>query len=94
MNILIQNYCGNFAENKDIARDLRNNMIIPEYNNSTNVIIIDFNNIDSTTQSFIHALISELFQKNGEDVLKRIEFKNCNKAVKSLITAVINYSLE
>ena len=85
--------CGDFAENKDVARNIRAE-IKPIYNSSEELIILDFSEVDSTTQSFIHALISVFFQKDGEKALERFEFKNCSKAVKSLITTVINYSLE
>jgi len=93
MKLMIKDYTGNFAENKDVAKNLRMNQIEPTFKNRE-VIILDFKNIDSTTQSFIHALISEIFQKNGESALQLFEFKNCNKPVKSLITTVINYSME
>jgi hypothetical protein len=94
MIISIYDCCSNFAENKDSAKKIRNELLIPTYNNTNENIIIDFNEVDSSTQSFIHALISDLFQKHGENVLTRIEFKNCNEAIKSLITTVINYSME
>jgi len=84
---------GVFAENKDTAANLRNNIIKPAIKNSEK-IIIDFKKVDSSTQSFIHALISDSFQKYGESALKIFEFKNCSSSVKTLITAVVNYSLE
>lgn len=92
--INIVDYCGNFAENKDIARDLREANLKKMIKNPAAKIVIDFSGIDSSTQSFIHALLSDLFQECGETLLNQIEFKNCSKAVKSLITTVINYSLE
>ena len=93
MIISIKDKCGDFAENKDIARNIRHE-ISPIYNSTNEIITFDFSNVDSSTQSFIHALISEFFQNNGESALERFEFKNCSKPVKSLITTVINYSLE
>lgn len=94
MIIKLKDKCGSFAEDKDIARDIRENILRPSFDNSSEVIIFDFGGVDSTTQSFIHALISDFFQKYGEYALERFEFKRCSKAVKSLITAVVNYSLE
>jgi uncharacterized protein DUF4325 len=94
MIIKMSECCGNYAENKDIAKDLRQKEILPVLESKRKRIILDFDGVDSTTQSFIHALISEGFQKYGEKALNKIEFKNCNKAVKSLVTTVINYSLE
>lgn len=94
MIININDCCGSFAENKDIARDLRNKLIMKTINNSNDIITIDFKDVDSSTQSFIHALISDIFQRHGDVAIDRLEFKNCNKAIKSLITTVINYSME
>jgi hypothetical protein len=94
MIVKLKDKCGSFAEDKDIARDIREKIIRPSFDKTGEVIILDFSGVDSTTQSFIHALISDFFQKYGEHALDRFEFKRCSKSVKSLITAVINYSLE
>jgi STAS-like domain of unknown function (DUF4325) len=94
MTLKIVQYSDSFAENKDVARELREKYIIPTYRDSTEEIVLDFGGIDSSTQSFIHALISQLLQDYGEAVLKRVFFKKCNRAVKSLVGTVVNYSLE
>lgn len=93
MKINISSCCGNFAENKDSAKKMREESIKPALKNNETVTL-DFKDVDSSTQSFIHALISEIFQNDGESALNMFEFKNCNKSVKSLIETVINYSLE
>ncbi len=95
MIIEIKKYCENFAENKDIAKEIREKQIKPFILSSSKpTIVLDFKDVDSSTQSFVHALISGLFQEYKEKALVYLEFKNCNKAIKSLITTVINYSLE
>jgi hypothetical protein len=94
MRINIIDYSDTFAENKDVAKDLRENYIYPAYLNTSEEIILNFFKIDSASQSFIHALISDLLQKQGESVLDRLVFEKCKASVKSLITTVINYSLE
>lgn len=97
MIINIKELCGSFAENKDMAKEIRENKIKPELNDTPNKvgsIVLDFEGVDSSTQSFIHALISGFFQKYKMKALRYFKFKGCNKAIKSLITAVINYSLE
>lgn len=93
MIISIYDTCGDFAENKDSARSLRE-QIKAQVSPDNEKVVFDFSGVDSTTQSFIHALISEFFQKDGESALERFEFKKCSKPVKSLVTTVINYSLE
>ena len=93
MTIPIQKICGSFAENKDQAREMRETFIKPSLSKQQS-ITLDFTGVDSSTQSFIHALISAVFQQHDEAALDKIIFKGCNKAVQSLVTTVINYSLE
>lgn len=84
---------GSFAENKDVARDLRIKKIIPAINNQEQVTL-DFKGIDSATQSFIHALISDLIRNYGSEVLEQIYFKNCNETVQKIINIVVDYMQE
>lgn len=91
MEIKIINLTGSFAENKDIAREIRLKKIIPNLNKE---IILNFEKIDGTTQSFIHALISDLIRKYGSVVLDKIIFKNCNENVKKIISLVVEYMQE
>ncbi|MCK5030810.1 MAG: STAS-like domain-containing protein [Thermoplasmatales archaeon] len=84
---------GSFAENKDLARDIRLKKIIHALENKQE-ITLDFDGIDSTTQSFIHALISDLIRKYGIDVLDKIYFKNCNETVTKIINIVVDYMQE
>jgi hypothetical protein len=84
---------GAFAENKDLARGIRLNEIIPALENGQD-IVLDFANIEATTQSFIHALISDLIRKYGNDVLDRISFKSCNETVQKIIMIVTDYMQE
>ncbi|MDP3543138.1 MAG: STAS-like domain-containing protein [Elusimicrobiota bacterium] len=91
--IEIRGHAGAFAENKDTARDLRLNEIIPALERKEEVVL-DFSGVDATTQSFIHALISDLLRKYGSDVLDRIEFKSCNETVRKIITIVVDYMQE
>ncbi len=92
IKVIMKEYNDSFAQDKDAARHIREKIIIPNINRD--VVILDFTDIDSTTQSFIHALISEIFQIGGEEMLNKFEFKNCSPSVKSLITTVINYSID
>jgi len=93
MIIKIIDICGDFAENKDKARLIRS-QINEVYEQNSEVIVLDFTGVDSTTQSFIHALLSSFFHNYGESALEKFEFRNCSKPVKSLISTVISYSLE
>lgn len=81
---------GPFAENKDLARDIRLNYIIPALDKNEEVVL-DFENVEAATQSFIHALISDLIRKYGHEVLDKINFKSCNETVQKVIMIVTDY---
>jgi len=83
-------YFDPFAENKERARKLRVEVLMPTLEKGEE-IILDFDGIVGVTQSFIHALISDLFRKFGAGVLDRVSFKNCNDKVKSVIATVSDY---
>ena len=78
ISINIYNQAGVFAENKDVAQLLRVDKIIPALERDEEVQL-DFAHVEGTTQSFIHALISDLLRKYGPVVLDKIAFKNCNE---------------
>lgn len=84
---------GAFAENKDIAREIRLKKLIPALEKNQQVIL-DFEKVEGATQSFVHALISDLIRKYGNEVLDKIEFKSCNDTVKAIITIVVDYMQE
>jgi len=82
---------GEFAEDKDIARNIRIDKLLPALANGETVEI-DFAQVGLATQSFIHALVSDVVRKEGPNVLDRIVFSNCNSSIKSLIRIVTEYS--
>lgn len=84
---------GEFAENKDIAADIRLKKLMPALEKNEN-IILDFEKIEGATQSFIHALISDLMRKFGNEVLDKIQFKSCNSTVQGIISIVVDYMQE
>jgi hypothetical protein len=81
---------GEFAEDKDKAKELRVSKILPSLNKGEE-IVFDFKGVNNATQSFIHALISDLIRKKGVFVLDNIQFKNCNDTIQTIITIVVNY---
>ncbi|MDP1690038.1 MAG: STAS-like domain-containing protein [bacterium] len=91
--IHLRSLTGDFAENKDTARDIRIDTLTPILARGEKVTI-DFSGVSGATQSFIHALISELFRIHGSEVLSFISFKNCNPAIQKVITIVTEYMQE
>ncbi|KKW47788.1 hypothetical protein A3C21_01955 [Candidatus Kaiserbacteria bacterium RIFCSPHIGHO2_02_FULL_59_21] len=93
MTVAVRPLAGAFAENKDLARDIRLQKILPALERGE-IVTVDFADVTGATQSFIHALVSDLFRKYGNDVLDRILFKNCNETVQKVITIVSEYMQE
>jgi hypothetical protein len=82
---------GPFAEDKDVARDLRLKRLLPALENGQEVAL-DFEGVHLATQSFVHALISDVIRQQGSGVLDRIVFVRCSDEIKSLIAIVSEYS--
>jgi uncharacterized protein DUF4325 len=90
VTVEVLKYVGTFAEDKDAARELRRDVILPALEAGNNVVL-DFSKVESATQSFIHALISELIRRFGIGVLDKIAFKGCNETIKKIISIVTEY---
>ncbi|MFY9463389.1 MAG: STAS-like domain-containing protein [Candidatus Sungiibacteriota bacterium] len=91
--IKIKDLAGNFAENKDVAKDLRITKIIPTLSDGKEVVL-DFSGVSGTTQSFIHALISEPIRQFRDVALEKMSYKNCSNFVKEVIKTVYEYMQE
>lgn len=90
--LVIDPTVGELAEDKDYARDLRREHILPALEAAKHVSL-DFRRATYVTQSFVHALIGEALKRYGDDVLDRIEFRHCSPQVKSIVELVVDYSL-
>lgn len=93
MTIRMYPLVGEFAENKDIAREIRESKIRPALEKDE-VVVLDFSDVNSATQSFIHALLSELIRVYDIELTDRILFKDCSATVKEIIGIVFDYMLE
>jgi hypothetical protein len=88
--LTVMDHAGDFAENKEVARRLRLDIIAPAIE-SGEVVELDFAGVTIATQSFIHALLGEVIRSQPEQALELLAFKNCSAAVKSTITLVADY---
>jgi len=90
LTIKVIDSVGSFAENKDLAQMIRREKILPALQEKRDVVL-DFSGVTSTTQSFIHALISEVIREYGIDVLDQVLFKSCNDNIKNIVSIVTEY---
>ncbi|MFA7151499.1 MAG: STAS-like domain-containing protein [Candidatus Paceibacterota bacterium] len=91
--IELKKLVGEFAENKDIAKKIRVNQIMPTLADGK-MVVLDFSEVSGTTQSFIHALISEPIRQFRDTALEKIEYKNCSDIVKEVVKTVSEYMQE
>jgi hypothetical protein len=81
-----------FAEDKDQARELRVRKLLPALE-AGGKVVLDFRGVKYATQSFVHALVGEAIKRYGDEILARMEFRNCSKQLRSVIELVVDYSL-
>lgn len=91
--IKILGAAGDFAENKDVAKDLRVRKIMPALQDKK-MVVLDFSGVSGTTQSFVHALISDPIRQFRDTALDNLEYKNCSNEVKEIIKTVYEYMQE
>jgi hypothetical protein len=84
---------GSFAEDKDVAAQIREKHVLPAVQGG-GIVELDFTGVDLATQSFIHALIAQPLRVGGEKALKKIVFKGCSKPVRGIVETVVQYVLE
>lgn len=88
--IKIQKEAGAFCENKDVAKKLRENVLLPTLKQNGS-ITFDFDGVTGATQSFIHALISEALRRYPEKAFEKILYKNTNPEIRQIISIVYTY---
>mgnify|MGYP003398444842 FL=1 len=93
MSIKILELVGSFAEDKDQAASLRKEKILPTLKQGKN-LELDFTGVTLTTQSFIHALISEALRQNPDSALNLLSFKGCSDSVRGIVETVVQYVYE
>jgi len=93
ITIKMKEHVNGYGENKDIAKDIRQSIILPTLKNSQ-AITIDFEDIAGVTQSFIHALLADPIRKYPNEIFDKITFKNCNDMVRVIIETVEEYMQE
>ncbi len=93
MHIKLIDHAGEFGGDKDVARDLRERLIRPALAEH-HAVVLDFDGVDLVTQSFVHALVSDLIRSEKFDALDLLTFENCSPSVRELIEIVVDYSQE
>lgn len=91
--IEIAKLAGEFGENKDVAKRIRTDIVLPSLEND-GALVLDFSGMTGVTQSFIHAMIAKAIRKYPETFFEKVSFKNCTDLVKTVIGIVSDYMQE
>ena len=81
------------AENKDQARRIREDRLLPAIEAGRHVKL-DFSEVTFTTQSFVHALISEAIRRRGEQIFDQLDFHGCTDDVQQIVLTVVDYTMQ
>jgi uncharacterized protein DUF4325 len=84
---------GDFGEDKDISAKLIKEKIDPCVA-ALEEVILNVADVTLVTQSFIHALISDILRTNGEAALDYLDFRSCADVVRGIVETVVQYSLD
>lgn len=81
---------GEFCENKDVAKRLREEVLLPALEGGEGVTF-DFEGVSGATQSFIHALVSEALRRHPNEAYDLIFYKNACAEVREIVSIVYMY---
>lgn len=84
---------GDFAENKDVAKKIRVEQIMPALSRG-NEVEMDFDGVNGATQSFIHALISDPIREFRDVAFDNLAYKNTDDDIRAVISIVYRYMQE
>lgn len=84
---------GSFAENKEVAKRLRIQTIMPSLL-AGNEVVFNFDGVTGATQSFIHALISEPIREFRDTAYENLYYENANDNVREIVSIVYRYMQE
>ena len=93
MIIRMYDYINDFGGNKDTARQLRIEKIMPAISEGRK-ITLDFEGVSGVTQSFIHALLAEAIREFPEKTFELVDFKNCSRDIQVVVEIVAEYMQE
>jgi hypothetical protein len=89
----MRKFIGDFAENKEIAKKLRIEQIMPVLSRGR-AVVLDFDGVNGATQSFIHALISDPIRQFRGIAYDNLYYKNTNIDIQKIISIVYRYMQE
>lgn len=85
----IYNYFGAYADNKDAAINYRNKYLLPAVDEGKS-FVVDFQGVESSTHSFLNALLASPIKRMGLLSFKRIRIVNAPRDIRETIDYVLD----
>lgn len=87
--LVVNNYFGKHAEDKDAAITHRNRYLLPAIEEGRS-ILIDFNNVENAPHSFLSALLATPIKRLGMDAYKKIKIVNASPEIRETIDFILD----
>ncbi|MFD0930437.1 STAS-like domain-containing protein [Methylophilus glucosoxydans] len=88
--LLITNFFGSFAEDKDAAIRFRDNRLIPEVVRGGKKLLVDFDGVSSAPHSFLSALLATPIKNLGLKAYKMIKIINASPEIRETIDFIMD----
>ncbi|MBF0163314.1 MAG: DUF4325 domain-containing protein [Magnetococcales bacterium] len=91
-HIVIHNYFGRYAENKQEAIHFKDRRLMPAIHEGK-VIVFDFADVESAPHSFLNALLAEGVRALGLKAFKRFKFRNTTTSIRETIDYIFDENI-
>ena len=87
--VVIENYFGKHAEDKEAAITQRDRYILPALSDGQE-ILLDFNNVENAPHSFLSALLATPIKRLGMQAYKKIKIVNASPDIRETIDFIMD----
>ena len=87
--VVIENYFGKHAEDKEAAITHRDRYILPAIENGRE-ILMDFNNVENAPHSFLSALLATPIKRLGMQAYKKVKIVNASPDIRETIDFIMD----
>src|SRR5206468_4538875 len=87
--VVIENFFGRYAEDKEAAIGYRNRHILPTLEDGRS-LVLDFQNVQAAPHSFLSALLATPVKRLGMEAYKRIKIINAAPEIRETIDFIVD----
>ena len=87
--IIVHNYFGQYIENKDLAKQIRDEELLPVLAEN-GILIIDFNNVIFASHTVLNAMLATPINRLGLMAYKRIKVINAASDIRGMLDFIFD----